>query len=73
MAVGTGRPHAGAVLVVAGGDAVYQTQGAYESGKGYAYAGGNLTLTTPLVTGAAGSAVASSVVQSSQMAPPTPA
>jgi filamentous hemagglutinin family protein len=34
---------------------VYQSQGAYESGKGYAYSGGNLTIDAPLVTGAAGS------------------
>ncbi|MCV6809387.1 filamentous hemagglutinin family protein [Achromobacter ruhlandii] len=35
--------------------AVYQSQGAYTSGSGYAYSGGNLTLNTPLLTGAAGS------------------
>jgi filamentous hemagglutinin family protein len=35
--------------------AVHQTQGAYEAGKGFAYSGGNLTLTAPLLTGAAGS------------------
>jgi filamentous hemagglutinin family protein len=35
--------------------AVYQSQGAYEAGKGHAYSGGNLTITAPLVTGAAGS------------------
>ena len=34
---------------------VYQSQGAYEEGKGYAYSGGNLEITTPLVTGDAGS------------------
>jgi filamentous hemagglutinin family protein len=34
---------------------VYQSQGAYEAGKGYAYSGGNLTIDAPLVTGAAGS------------------
>ena len=35
--------------------AVYQSQGAYTPGAGYAYSGGNLTLNTPLLTGAAGS------------------
>ncbi|MDN2701188.1 filamentous hemagglutinin family protein [Janthinobacterium sp. SUN100] len=34
---------------------VYQSQGAYEAGKGYAYSGGNLGIDAPLVTGAAGS------------------
>ena len=34
---------------------VYQSQGAYEAGKGYAYSGGNLSIDAPLVTGAAGS------------------
>ncbi|ABR91211.1 Uncharacterized giant conserved protein [Janthinobacterium sp. Marseille] len=34
---------------------VYQAQGAYESGKGFQYSGGNLNITTPLLTGAAGS------------------
>ncbi|MDD0974716.1 filamentous hemagglutinin family protein [Pseudomonas fontis] len=34
---------------------VYQQQGAYESGKGYAYSGGNLLINTPLMTGEAGS------------------
>ena len=34
---------------------VYQSRGAYEAGKGYAYSGGNLTIDAPLVTGAAGS------------------
>ncbi|WP_422086126.1 filamentous haemagglutinin family protein [Variovorax sp.] len=34
---------------------VYQSQGAYEEGKGYAWSGGNLEITTPLVTGDAGS------------------
>ncbi|CUK12919.1 Uncharacterised protein [Achromobacter sp. 2789STDY5608615] len=34
---------------------MYQSQGAYTSGSGYAYSGGNLTLNTPLLTGAAGS------------------
>ncbi|MGJ7545359.1 filamentous haemagglutinin family protein [Variovorax sp. LT1R16] len=33
---------------------VYQHQGAYETGKGYAYSGGNLELTTPMLTGDAG-------------------
>ncbi|PVX36125.1 filamentous haemagglutinin family protein [Janthinobacterium sp. 78] len=35
---------------------VYQAQGAYETGKGYQYSGGNLTISTPLLTGDAGSA-----------------
>lgn len=35
--------------------AVYQQQGAYDSLKGYAYTGGNLTLRTPLLTGEAAS------------------
>ncbi|NHQ92005.1 filamentous haemagglutinin family protein [Janthinobacterium lividum] len=35
---------------------VYQAQGAYESGKGYQYSGGNLNISTPLLTGDAGSA-----------------
>ncbi|WZB76539.1 hypothetical protein WJ972_13335 [Achromobacter insuavis] len=39
--------------------AVYQSQGAYTSGSGYAYSGGNLTLNTPLLTGAAGRSTAS--------------
>ncbi len=34
---------------------VYQTQGAYETGKGYQYSGGNLNMVAPLVTGEAGS------------------
>src|SRR3546814_27143 len=34
---------------------VYQSQGAYDAVKGYAYSGGNLNLTTPLLTGEAGS------------------
>ncbi|MGJ7524717.1 filamentous haemagglutinin family protein [Variovorax sp. GB1P17] len=34
---------------------VYQSQGVYEAGKGYAYSGGNLAIDTPLLTGAAGS------------------
>ncbi|OHV97083.1 hemagglutinin [Janthinobacterium lividum] len=34
---------------------VYQSQGAYEAGKGYAYSGGNLSIDAPLLTGAAGS------------------
>ncbi|WP_432729966.1 filamentous haemagglutinin family protein [Variovorax sp. W6] len=34
--------------------AVYQSQGAYEAGKGYAYSGGNLEISTPLLTGEAG-------------------
>lgn len=34
---------------------VYQSQGAYQTGQGYAYSGGNLTITAPLVTGDAGS------------------
>ena len=35
--------------------AVYQSQGAYEAGKGYAYSGGNLSIVAPLLTGEAGS------------------
>ncbi|CAM2767696.1 filamentous haemagglutinin family protein [Janthinobacterium lividum] len=35
---------------------VYQAQGAYETGKGYQYSGGNLNISTPLLTGDAGSA-----------------
>ncbi|PLY45348.1 hemagglutinin [Janthinobacterium sp. ROICE36] len=35
---------------------VYQTQGAYEAGKGYQVSGGNLNIITPLLTGDAGSA-----------------
>ena len=35
---------------------VYQAQGAYEAGKGFQYSGGNLTISTPLLTGDAGSA-----------------
>ncbi|UZE50521.1 filamentous hemagglutinin family protein [Rhodopseudomonas sp. P2A-2r] len=34
---------------------VYQSQGAYQAATGYAYSGGNLTITAPLVTGGAGS------------------
>ncbi|QNK66579.1 filamentous haemagglutinin family protein [Variovorax sp. PAMC26660] len=34
---------------------VYQSQGAYEAGKGYAYSGGNLSIVAPLLTGEAGS------------------
>lgn len=34
---------------------VYQSQGAYEAGKGFAYSGGNLNISTPLLTGEAGS------------------
>ncbi len=35
---------------------VYQAQGAYETGKGYQVSGGNLNISTPLLTGDAGSA-----------------
>ncbi|MEW6644100.1 MAG: filamentous hemagglutinin family protein [Pseudomonadota bacterium] len=35
--------------------AVYHRQGAFVPGTGYQYSGGNLTLATPLLTGAAGS------------------
>ncbi|UQV44234.1 hypothetical protein KIV45_20650 [Janthinobacterium lividum] len=35
---------------------VYQAQGAYETGKGVQYSGGNLNISTPLLTGDAGSA-----------------
>ncbi|WP_422086133.1 filamentous haemagglutinin family protein [Variovorax sp.] len=34
---------------------VYQSQSAYEAGKGYAYSGGNLNIVAPLLTGEAGS------------------
>ncbi|MGY2378250.1 filamentous hemagglutinin family protein [Pseudomonas sp. SDO524_S393] len=34
---------------------VYQSQGAYDAVKGFAYSGGNLNILTPLMTGAAGS------------------
>ncbi|KAF0866351.1 filamentous haemagglutinin family protein [Pseudomonas sp. LD120] len=34
---------------------VYQSQGAYDPQKGFAYSGGNLNILTPLMTGAAGS------------------
>ncbi|VVD78099.1 Heme/hemopexin-binding protein [Pandoraea iniqua] len=34
---------------------VYQSQGAYDTYNGFQYQGGNLNLTTPLMTGAAGS------------------
>jgi len=34
---------------------VYQSQGAYEAGKGFAYSGGNLNIVSPLLTGEAGS------------------
>jgi hypothetical protein len=34
---------------------VYQSQGNYVQGSGYAYSGGNLSLTAPLITGEAGS------------------
>jgi filamentous hemagglutinin family protein len=34
---------------------VYQAQGAYEAGKGYQLSGGNLNISTPLLTGDAGS------------------
>ncbi|WP_369646612.1 filamentous haemagglutinin family protein [Variovorax sp. V118] len=34
---------------------VYQSQGAYEAGKGYAYSGGSLRIVAPLLTGEAGS------------------
>ncbi|WP_414158071.1 filamentous hemagglutinin family protein [Pseudomonas sp. BNK-45] len=35
--------------------AVYQSQGAYDPVKGFAYSGGNLNILTPLMTGEAGS------------------
>ena len=38
-----------------GGLKVYQSQGAYDSTTGYQYSGGNLTITTPLLTGEAAS------------------
>ncbi|WP_198087377.1 hypothetical protein [Variovorax sp. E3] len=34
---------------------VYQSQGVYEAGKGFAYSGGNLNIVSPLLTGEAGS------------------
>ncbi|WP_425251599.1 filamentous hemagglutinin family protein [Janthinobacterium sp. NFX145] len=34
---------------------VYEAQGAYETGKGFRYSGGNLNISTPLLTGEAGS------------------
>ncbi|WP_231502368.1 filamentous haemagglutinin family protein [Herbaspirillum sp. RV1423] len=34
---------------------VYQSQGTYQSGSGFQYSGGNLNISTPLLTGAAGS------------------
>ncbi|NWB83889.1 filamentous haemagglutinin family protein [Pseudomonas gingeri] len=34
---------------------VYQSQGAYQAGSGFAYSGGNLNISTPLLTGEAGS------------------
>ncbi|MEW6642874.1 MAG: filamentous hemagglutinin family protein [Pseudomonadota bacterium] len=34
---------------------VYESQGAYQSGTGYSYSGGNLNLITPVLTGDAGS------------------
>ncbi|UKI05516.1 MULTISPECIES: filamentous haemagglutinin family protein [Variovorax] len=34
---------------------VYQSQGAYDAGNGYAYSGGNLNIVAPLLTGEAGS------------------
>ncbi len=34
---------------------VYQNQGAYQAGSGFAYSGGNLNISTPLLTGEAGS------------------
>ncbi|WP_296560729.1 filamentous haemagglutinin family protein [Pigmentiphaga sp.] len=36
--------------------AVYQAQSAYVAGEGYQYSGGNLNISTPLMTGEAGSA-----------------
>jgi len=38
-----------------GGLSVYQAQGAYQEGKGYQYSGGKLNISTPLLTGEAGS------------------
>ncbi|CAD5201817.1 filamentous haemagglutinin family protein [Pseudomonas sp. FEN] len=34
---------------------VYQSQGVYQAGSGFAYSGGNLNISTPLLTGEAGS------------------
>ena len=41
--------------------AVYQSQGEYVSGKGFAYSGGELLMRTPLLTGTAGSVTRLSV------------
>ncbi|MDR0280255.1 MAG: filamentous hemagglutinin family protein [Paucimonas sp.] len=41
--------------------AVYQSQGEYVSGKGFAYSGGELVMRTPLLTGTAGSVTRLSV------------
>ena len=38
---------------------VYQNQGAYQAGSGFAYSGGNLNISTPLLTGEAGSEITS--------------
>src|SRR5450830_32575 len=38
-----------------GGLSVYQSQGAYDAATGYQYSGGNLNITTPLLTGEAAS------------------
>ncbi|BCG25060.1 hypothetical protein TUM18999_32510 [Pseudomonas tohonis] len=38
-----------------GGLSVYQRQDGYVSGKGFQYSGGNLTISTPVMTGGAGS------------------
>ncbi len=38
-----------------GGLSVYQSQGTYTAGTGFAYSGGNLSIVTPLFTGEAGS------------------
>lgn len=35
---------------------VYQSQGAFTAGSGFAYSGGNLNITAPLITGTSGSA-----------------
>ncbi|WP_020205081.1 filamentous haemagglutinin family protein [Cupriavidus sp. WS] len=49
----------------------YQSQGAYVGGQGYAYSGGNLNLSTPLLTGEAG-AVTKFVAGGALVAAPLP-
>ena len=49
---------------------VYQSQGVYVEGSGYAYQGGNLNLYTPLITGEAGRSIASGPAAPSSRAGP---